>query len=243
MMASTVPGMSASQPPPGTAAEHALDRLRYAIVAGQLRPGERVRQEEVAERLGLSIAPVREALRVLEQEGQATYRPRRGYFVTELRVEDLAEIYGLRQVLEERAARHAFPSLDQDALDRIGMAAADCVNAADEGDVAAELEANRRFHMGLLDTPDQPHTMRVIRLLWDSTEAYRALYYNSPQERLEAVKAHDRVLDAVRAGDVDRLVDELDAHRRRALDVLTEILGSPAANSADGDRQDPSRAG
>jgi DNA-binding GntR family transcriptional regulator len=209
---------------PGTTAQHALDGLRRAIVAGELRPGQRVRQEEVAEGLGVSIAPVREALRVLEQEGQVTYVPRRGYSVTELRADDLQEIYALRRILEERAVRHALPTLDDDALGRIEMAARDCVDAAEAGDVAGELDANRRFHFAVMEAPDQVHTLRVIRLLWDSTEAYRALYYNSPEERRKAIDAHDRILEAVRARDADALVAELDAHRERALDVLTGIL-------------------
>jgi DNA-binding GntR family transcriptional regulator len=209
---------------PGTTAQHALDSLRRAIVAGDLRPGQRVLQEDIADGLGVSVAPVREALRVLEQEGQVTYRPRRGYFVTELRIEDLTEIYELREVLEARAARRALPTLDEDALERIALAARDCVAAADVGDVAAELEANRRFHFALLASPDQVHALRLIRLLWDSTEAYRALYYNSAEERRQATLAHDRILDAVRDRDADRLVDELDAHRTRALDVLERIL-------------------
>lgn len=184
-------------------------------------------QEEVADRLGVSLAPVREALRVLEQEGQVTYRPRRGYFVTELRVEDLVEIYELRQILEEHAARRALSSLDEDALMRIELAAADCIRAAETGDVAGELEANRRFHFDMLESPDQPHVMRLIRLLWDSTEAYRALYYNSPEERRAAADAHERILDTVRRRDADALLVELDSHRARALDVLVKILTPP----------------
>ena len=209
---------------PATTAQHALDGLRRAIVAGELRPGQRVLQEDIAERLGVSVATVREALRVLEQEGQVGYRPRRGYFVTELRIEDLEEIYDLRQVLEERAARRALPTLDEDALARIALAAKDCEVAAERGDVAAELEANRRFHFGLLESPDQVHSMRLIRLLWDSTEAYRAMYYNAAEERRNAVHAHDEILKAARRGDADALVAEMDAHRDRALVVLKEIL-------------------
>lgn len=209
---------------PGTTTQHALDGLRRAIVAGDLRPGQRVLQEEIAEKLGVSLAPVREALRALEQEGQVLYRPRRGYFVTELRAEDLEEIYELRQVLEERAARKALPSLDEDALERILLAAKECADAAEAADVAAELAANRRFHFAILDAPGQVHAMRLIQLLWDSTEAYRAMYYNSPQERREAVDAHDRIVDAIRRGDPDRLIAELDAHRNRALEVLKGIL-------------------
>jgi DNA-binding GntR family transcriptional regulator len=209
---------------PDTTAQHALDALRRAIVAGGLRPGARVGQEEFAQQLGVSIAPVREALRILEQEGQVTYLPRRGYFVTELKIADLEEIYALRAVLEARAAQHAIEGLDELGFERIVLAAADFVNAVDSGDVTAELEANRRFHLALLDAVDQPHTMRVIRQLWDSTEAYRALYYNLEDERRNAVAAHDRILDALRARDAERLVGELDAHRERALTVLRRVL-------------------
>jgi DNA-binding GntR family transcriptional regulator len=209
-----------------TAQQHAVDALRQRIVAGALRPGARVNQEDVAAELGLSVAPVREALRVLEQEGQVTYLPRRGYFVTELRMADLEEIYALRALLEARAARHALPVLDDEALERVRDAARDCVDAAETGDVAAELAANRRFHLGLLDAPGQPHALRVIRLLWDSTEAYRAMYYNSPEERRASLDAHDEILDAVGARDADRLVTALDAHRDRALQVLGSLLSA-----------------
>jgi DNA-binding GntR family transcriptional regulator len=210
---------------PATAQQHAVESLRAMIVSGALRPGQRVNQDQVAEHVGLSVAPVREALRVLEQEGQVSYRPRRGYFVTQLRIEDLEEIYELRRLLEDRAARYALPTLDEDAFERISLAARDCHDAAVADDVIGELEANRRFHFAILASPDQPHTMRLITLLWESTEAYRAMYYNSPAERRRSIEAHDRILDTMRAGDADRLVEELDSHRGRALEVLCGILG------------------
>ncbi|HWH93867.1 MAG TPA: GntR family transcriptional regulator [Baekduia sp.] len=224
--------ISAQPPVPGTAQQHAVESLRRLIVSGELKPGQRVNQEDIAEQVGLSVAPVREALRVLEQEGQVTYLPRRGYFVTELRIADLEEIYQLRAVLESRAARHALPSIDDDALARITEAARECVDAAAAADVAAELAANRRFHLAILDAPGQPHALRLIRLLWDSTEAYRAMYYNLPAERAASIDAHDRIIAAIRDGDADRLVSELDAHRSRALQVLGEVLGSARPRTA-----------
>jgi len=220
--------MAATASGPSTTAQHALDALRRAIVAGELRPGARVGQDEFAKAVGVSVAPVREALRILEQEGQVTYLPRRGYFVTALEIADLEEIYGLRAVLEGRAARDALVSLDEPELERIALAARDFVNAVDGGDVAAELEANRRFHLAILDSPDHPHIMRVIRQLWDSTEAYRALYYNLEDERRRAVAAHDRILEALRERDAERLVAELAAHRDRALTVLRKVLAAQA---------------
>ncbi len=136
----------------------------------------------------------------------------------------MREIYELRALLEDHAARRALPLLDEDALGRIELAARDCLDAASTGDIAAELEANRRFHFGILGSPDQAHTLRLIRLLWDSTETYRALYYNSRRAREESVEAHDRIVEALRAEDADLLVAELDAHRQVALAQMSEIL-------------------
>ena len=127
---------------------------------------------------------MREALRVLEQEGQVTYLPRRGYFVTELRIADLEEIYALRRVLEERrGARGAAGARRRRPGAHRRRGGATAAPAATPATSPRELAANRRFHFAILDAPDHPHTMRMIRLLWDSTEAYRALYYNSPDER------------------------------------------------------------
>jgi DNA-binding GntR family transcriptional regulator len=209
---------------PATTTQHALDGVRRMIAAGELRPGGRVGQDDVAQQLGVSIAPVREALQILAQEGQLTYFPRRGYFVTELRLADLEEIYGLRAVLESRAAISAVAAVDAPALEAITTAAADCVAAVDGGSVLAELEANRRFHFAILEPAQQPHTLRVIRMLWESTDAYRALYYNFPEERTESLRAHARIVDAIRERDAERLVAELDDHRNRALSVLGAIL-------------------
>jgi DNA-binding GntR family transcriptional regulator len=214
---------------PDTTAQHALAHLRDAIVSGALVPGERIGQENVAGRLGTSLAPVREALRILEREGQVTYRPRRGYIVTELNMDDLEEIYALRALLEREAAFAALPALTEDDLAAIEQAAADCAAAVKADDVVAELSANRRFHHAILEPAGRPHTQRLIGLLWDQTEAYRALYYNSLAERHESLRAHDRIVGAVVAGDPERLAAELDAHRERALVVLRGIIGAPAA--------------
>jgi DNA-binding GntR family transcriptional regulator len=214
---------------PHTTAQHALAHLRDAIVSGTLVPGERIGQESVAGRLGISLAPVREALRILEREGQVTYRPRRGYIVTELNIGDLEEIYALRALLEREAAHAALPALTEEDLVAIERAAADCAAAVDAGDVVAELTANRRFHGAILAPAGRPHLQGLIDLLWDQTEAYRALYYNSAAERHESLHAHGRILGAVVAGDPERLAAELDAHRERALVVLRGIIAAPAA--------------
>jgi DNA-binding GntR family transcriptional regulator len=209
---------------PTTNTQYVLEELRDAIVRGELTPGARVAQEDVASRLGVSVAPVREALRVLEQEGQVTYRPQRGYFVTAFQISDLEEIYGLRSLLEERAVREGMVVIDDEAVERVRRAARDCADAEDAHDVTAELAANRRFHFAIFEPSGQQHLMRLLATLWDSTEAYRAMYYNSAEERRTSLGAHDRIIEAIQAQDVERLIDELSRHRERALTVLRGIL-------------------
>ena len=210
--------------PPGTTQQHALHWLREAIVVGELAPGERVPQDAIAERIGVSVVPLREALRVLEGEGQIVYRPRRGYFVAELALAELEEIYELRRLLETRAVELALPVWDADSDARMLAAAEECASQGSETEIAAKLAANRRFHLAVLGSAGAPHLMRLIVQLWDSTEAYRAMYYNLPHEREAADRAHRAIAAAVLERDGARVIAAQDAHREAALESLRAIL-------------------
>jgi DNA-binding GntR family transcriptional regulator len=203
-----------------TAHEVVAAALRQAILDRELRPGDRVRQEEVARRLGVSVIPVREALRVLAGEAQVTYRPRQGYVVAELDVRDLAEVYRLRELLEAEAVRVALPKIADADVDRI---AALFEQVAGAGTISDAMKANRRAHFLLFAAAERPILLRHIAMLWDSTEAYRALYYSTTSVDDE----HRAIVGALRHRDLDRVLALLDAHRRRALDALTAALDPP----------------
>src|SRR5690606_4147495 len=94
-----------------TAQERMLEALRTEVLTGALQPGEQVVQELIAEQHGVSRVPVREALQTLTSEGLITHLPHRGYFVTELSVPDLLEVYRLRELLETQALRTGIPVL------------------------------------------------------------------------------------------------------------------------------------
>jgi len=85
---------------PPTAQEAVLAELRRFITTGRLRPGQQIVQDALAVQLGVSRVPLREALKILEGEGQVTYVAHRGYFVTELSLSDLLEVYRIREILE-----------------------------------------------------------------------------------------------------------------------------------------------
>ena len=210
--------------PTPTAQARAAATLRAAILEGELRPGQRVNQEEWADRAGVSMIPVREALRGLAGEGLVTYRPRRGYAVTELDLAELDEVYRLRRILEADALRRGVSLARAADLDALSDAADACTASCGKRDVAAQLAANRRFHDRLHALAGSRPLSRLIDLLWDSTEAYRALYYTLEDEIAEADRAHRSILEAVAVGDAEAAIGLQDAHRARALDRLHEAL-------------------
>lgn len=209
---------------PPTAQEAVLEALRRAIVTGELAPGQQIRQEALAEAYGVSRVPLREALKILEGEGQVTYEPHRGYFVTELSVTDLIEVYRIRTLLESEAVRVGVPRLSEEDVERAADAVADCEAAAARGDLTAMTAANRRLHFGLVEAAGMPRLARLVRVLWDATDAYRSVYYGDGANR-DAVNAeHRAVLEAVRRRDVEEAVRLLDIHREHAVEHLRSIL-------------------
>lgn len=222
----------AADPRTPTAQDRAAATLRAAILDGELRPGQRVNQEAWAQRARVSLIPAREALRALAGEGLVTYRPRRGYAVTELDRTELEEVYRLRKLLETDALRRGVRHATDDDLRALEDAADACAQAASAGDVAGQLAANRRFHDRLHALSGSRAATRLIDLLWDSTEAYRALYYGLPGEAAVADRAHRAIVDAVASHDAEAVVMLQDGHRERALERLRRTLWGEAQGPA-----------
>jgi DNA-binding GntR family transcriptional regulator len=207
-----------------TAQDIALDALRSDILTGVLGPGDQVIQETLAERYGVSRVPLREALKMLESEGQVVYHPNRGYFVAELSVADLQEVYRLRQLLEAEAIRHAVPALDDADIDALEELRAAVDRASASGDVLGMTAANRRFHFAIFDAAGLPRLSRLLRQLWEATDAYRALYFQSPQNRVRVDGEHSAMVAAMRAGDAEELVRLHDEHRDHSVGAVRALL-------------------
>jgi DNA-binding GntR family transcriptional regulator len=207
-----------------TAQDTVLEGLRTDILTGELGPGDQVVQEALAERYGVSRVPLREALKTLETEGQVVYHPHRGYFVAELSVPDLLEVYRLRALLEAEAIRHAVPSLSDDDVAELGALLREVDEAAADDDVLAMTAANRRFHFAIFDAGGMPRLTRLLHQLWDATDAYRALYFQHEVNRVRVRREHSRMLAALRARDADALVRLHDEHRDRSVATVRAIL-------------------
>lgn len=210
---------------PPTAQEAVLRELRREIMTRRLKPGERIRQEVVAERLGVSRVPVREALKVLAAEGQVVYEAHRGYTVTELSLDELKELYLMRRLLETEALRRAMPGVDGAMMGRLWALLEETERICAAGDFLGVMEHDREFHLALFEGAGLPRLSQTIRLLWQNSEPYRSVFLNDPSSRRRARREHRKILAACEAGDADAAISALDEHRANAIADLTAVLG------------------
>lgn len=204
---------------PRTAEAVALAELREAIIRGDLPPGSQVRQGAAAEQLGLSVIPVREALKTLASEGIVTYQPQRGYTVAELLPESVDDISRLRELLEPEAETRAAARMRPEDLAGMRRALDAQRRASEEADAHAAIVANKAFHFALLDRCDNEWLLRFVRQLWEALEPHRALAYRRAALRgdrsraEEILREHEAILVRLEAGDTEEALEVMACHR------------------------------
>lgn len=221
---------------PVTAQAAVLRSLRADMAAGVLPPGAQLVQEDLAARYGVSRVPLREALKTLESEGHVTYHPHRGYFVTELNEQDLREVYRIRELLEDEALGLAVvAATDEDVADIAALEEA-IREADDAGSIDDMTAANRRFHFAILELSGRPRLVRMIRILWDATDAYRAIYYQSEANRHRVHGEHRQMVEALRLRDAAALCAAQAEHRRESADAVSGALARWVDAAGQGER-------
>lgn len=219
--------------PPTTQAA-VLSELRTLISTGELRPGEPIVQLTLASRLGVSRVPLREALKVLEGEGQVKYSPHKGYSLIELSYTELVGAYDLRKLLETRAVRRGVEMMTDPALKAIQDAQVQLERAYVDGDRAEMAIHNYDFHFRILENCGDTYLVRLIGMLWNWTNAYRSVYYNSEDNTALVVAEHRAILEALRRGDVELVVEALDDHRAHTVAALGMLLDQSARRPDEG---------
>ena len=207
-----------------TAQEQVLREVRSQIASGVLKAGQQVKQDTLAAELGVSRVPLREALKVLEGEGQVVYHPHRGYFVADLSVSDLVEVYRIRALLEEEALTVAIPMMTDEDVDFIEEMSQEVRVASATGDVAAISAANRRFHFAMFECSNMPRLVRIIRTLWDSTDAYRSVYMASAINLDHMNNEHGEMVAALRLRDVDASIRLQATHRENSVMAVSKVI-------------------
>jgi DNA-binding GntR family transcriptional regulator len=214
--------------------DFAVHQLRLAIVHGRYRPGDKLRQNQVAQELGLSPTPVREALRRLQAEGLVTHSPHRGVRVSSVALDEIREIYRILAVLEALAARALAERSDRSAgIQRLTLLQRSVQRRLGQVRRGAWVPTNTRFHDVIREESGMPHLRRVLESLWGSIPRDPIGVVEGMAESTTA--EHQKILDALSRGDPDGAEEAMLEHMRLSSSVRLAFLEQRPVAAADVD--------
>lgn len=200
----------------GVAVTDAVEALRYRVVSGALSPGEQIRQEEAADILGVSRAPVREALRVLADQGLLEHRTHVGYFVKKRTASELQQIYLMLDFLE-RKVMESIEEPSGDVVDRLVGLNREMADHVDAEDWSPMIDLNRRFHFEIFRLSPLNVVIEELERLWTIAASYIAQKYSTREMRQRTVDEHDDLIAALSPLDL-ALADKVLAQHRSQRD-------------------------
>jgi DNA-binding GntR family transcriptional regulator len=187
-----------------TVASMTLDAIRDGILHGHYTEGEPLRQDALADELGVSRIPIREALRQLETEGLVTFNPHRGAIVSSLSLAEIEEVFELRATIEPDLLRRAMPHLTTYQLDQADEVLDRYAVALRTGDVSQWGELNWQFHASLYAPAERPITMGIVQRLHQQSDRYLRMQLALTHGETRANEEHRAIAAAARAHDTKR---------------------------------------
>ncbi|MBB4857443.1 DNA-binding GntR family transcriptional regulator [Novosphingobium chloroacetimidivorans] len=224
--------MIKEQPQSAVASQRVADILAERILSGELKPGSRIKQDELADELRTSRIPVRDALRMLEARGLVTMRANAGARVTELTTRDLVISYEIRERIEPLLLAESIPHLTEADL-------ADLRRVIARNEVCTDIDEaialGREFHWISYRRNETPLLAQIVERVWDTTQSYRRAYLKLAMgggNRTHDVE-HQMMYDAIASGDVEVAQAVLVMHIRRTRQGLTRHAHRLAGNGED----------
>jgi DNA-binding GntR family transcriptional regulator len=202
--------------------------LRDQITSGNLPAGAPVRPETVADELGISTTPAREALQALRAEGFLDLAPRRGFTVAQLDGDDIRDMFLVQAMVAGELAARAAANVTPENVAALDAIHKDLVAAAERGDLTSLEDLNHQFHRDINLAANSPRLANVIRLV--SRYAPRRFYATIAGWPETTVHDHTLVLDAIRRGDADTARREMSAHVHHAAEQLASHIDARIAS-------------
>ena len=204
-----------------------FNTLRQAILKGELKPGERLMEIQLANKLGVSRTPVREANRKLELEGLVLMIPRKGAEVAEITRQDMEDVLEVRTALEELAVKDACDHITDAQLSELKKASNEFKKALLEGkDLVTCADADMHFHDVILSATNNRRLIQMLNNLSEQMYRYRMEYLKDERTHKTLIEEHDAIRralkkhDKVKAGAAIRV--HIDNQKRSILESLTE---------------------
>ena len=198
--------------PKAKSMERALQFLRKKIASGDLNPGEQIRQQEMAEELGISRVPLREALNVLADQGMLLHRPNQGYFVTKRAPNELAQISRMLQLLEDELLR-SIQWPDEEGFKRLKALNDEMRRVSFADDWTPLVRLNREFHLQIFDMSPHKVILDEVRRLWALADLFIATKFSERSARLKTCAEHDAIIESLLTKDHQICVQVMREHR------------------------------
>lgn len=205
-----------------TKLERAAQVLRQAILQGGLRPGQKLKQQELAEWLGMSATPVREVLRILEAEGLLVHISHKGVFVAEVSPEDAEEITPIRVALESLAVKLAVPRLSEDDIANLERLEQGMEQAWQEMDLAQVRRNNYHFHTTIYRACGSQILRGMIERLWPRFAT--DVLWMIPGRTSRSIEQHATILEAIKSRDATGAADLMADHITTAGKSIAEFI-------------------
>lgn len=212
--------------------DRVYEELQAGIISGELAPGTPLRHQELSDAYGVSLIPIREAIRKLEMERLVESIPNRGARVAPISLEDLHDAYATRMAIEGEALRQAVPHIGPPQLEQMrSWREAMVSNVKRRHESFYDL--HRRLHFAMYELSGSAWLVHTIEILWRHTERYRHLAARMKPFVEVGDDLHGHVLDAIEAGDTDAAVAALHRDLRRTASLVAEAYRS--GDSKEGD--------
>lgn len=201
-----------------------FNTLRQAILRGELKPGERLMEIQLANKLGVSRTPIREAIRKLELEGLVLMIPRKGAEVAEITEKNLRDVLEVREALEALSVELACDHVTEDQICEMKMAAKAFENALKSGDVTKIAEADVQFHDVIALATDNQKLIQLLNNLREQMYRYRVEYLKNEQVYPQLIEEHDMLIEAIRERRKDRAAEIVCQHIDNQAEAISGLI-------------------
>lgn len=209
--------------PANTLRSEITNMLREMILNGDLHSGERLKEVEIAEQLGVSRMPVREALFALESEGLLRQEPRKGLTVVEYTEADIKEYYTIREALEVCAIRIVIDKISKKELAELNKYCDNAWQAYKRNDIDEVCAWSAEFNEHIYDSCGMPRLKEQIKTTQKYLRTFRFISFKQPKRMERAIKEHKEILRKVEAKDYDGAAKTIEQHLRDATSVYIEL--------------------
>ncbi|MCF2554303.1 GntR family transcriptional regulator [Faecalicatena contorta] len=201
-----------------------FNTLRQAILRGELKPGERLMEIQLANKLGVSRTPIREAIRKLELEGLVLMIPRKGAEVAEISEKSLRDVLEVRKALEELAVRLACDKITEEEIKELEKCAVDFKKILKSNDITEVAEADVRFHDIIYMATDNQKLITLLSNLREHMYRYRVEYLKDQTAHKQLLREHEEIVKHIRERNKEEAVQIVCCHIDNQVDAVSDVI-------------------